>query len=110
MNKDRIIEILEDYEYFVDDDYGGSYQHIDCSQRACTPMGILQILDYIDKLESNWKVLKEWLEKEIKRLEDIQNPKKGIKPYGQEFDNYTLIIGAYSNCLDKMNELKGSTK
>lgn len=70
MNKKRIIEILEDYEYFVDDDYGGSYQHIDCSQRACTPMGILQILDYIDKLESNWKALKEWLEKDaFKNLE-----------------------------------------
>ena len=61
MNKERIIEILEDYEYFVDDDYGGSYQHINCSQRACTPIGILQILDYIDKLESNRKALKEWL-------------------------------------------------
>lgn len=60
MNKERIVEILEDYEYFVDDDYGGNYQHIDCSQRACTPIGILQILDYIDKLESNWKALKEW--------------------------------------------------
>ena len=85
MNKERIVEILEDYEYFVDDDYGGSYQHIDCSQRACTPMGILQILDYIDKLESNWEALKEWLIEQRKY------------DHGED---------KYGDTLDKMNELE----
>ena len=85
MNKERIIEILEDYEYFVDDDYGGSYQHINCSQRACTPIGILQILDYIDKLESNRKALKEWLIEQRKY------------DYGED---------KYGDTLDKMKELE----
>ncbi len=54
--------------------------------------------------------LEKWLRSEIKRLEDIQNPKKGIKPYGEEYNHYTLLIGAYDNALDKLQELKGVDK
>ena len=43
MDKEKIIEILEDYEFFVDDDFGGHYEHIDCFQRARIPLGILEI-------------------------------------------------------------------
>lgn len=28
MNKEKIIEILEDYEFFVDDDFGGHYEQL----------------------------------------------------------------------------------
>lgn len=77
MNKEKVIEILKSFEYFLDDDWGGSYHSIDCSQRATTPMGILKILDYIDDLNKalneikeycnnpfNWKYADHYLEKE----------------------------------------------
>lgn len=63
MNKEKIIEILEDYEFFVDDDYGGHYEHIDCSQRALTPLGIVEILDYIFNLEQQCKNQNEVIDK-----------------------------------------------
>ena len=68
MNKEEIIEILEDYEFFVDDDFGGHYEHINCSQRALTPLGIVNILDYIDDLEQQVKKQKEVIDKANKYL------------------------------------------
>lgn len=59
MDKEKIIEILEDYEFFVDDDFGGHYEHINCSQKALTPLGIVEILDYISELEQQVKKQKE---------------------------------------------------
>lgn len=70
MNKEKIIKILEDYEYFVDDDYGGHYENINCSQKALTPLGILNILDYIDELKQENKQLKEVIEEVRKYIED----------------------------------------
>ena len=64
MDKEKIIEILEDYEFFVDDDFGGHYEHINCSQRALTPLGIVNILDYIENLEQQCKKQKEIIKKE----------------------------------------------
>lgn len=49
----------------------------------------------IDKLQSNWNSLREWLEKEYKKY-DI-----GIKTYGQAQVEETL---------NKMNELEGENK
>lgn len=63
MSKEEIVKILEDYEFFVDDDWGGHYEHINCSQRALTPLGIIQILDYIDNLEQQCKKQKEVIDK-----------------------------------------------
>lgn len=63
MNKEEIIEILEDYEFFADDDFGGHYEHINCSQRALTPLGIVNILDYIDNLEQQCKKQKEVIDR-----------------------------------------------
>lgn len=52
--------------------------------------------------------LEKWLEMEIKRIEELQNPAKSkVKPYGEEYNNYTLIIGTYDNALDKLQKLKG---
>lgn len=65
----------------------------------------------IERLNSVINKLEEWLRSEIKRIEELQNPAKSkIKPYGEEYNNYTLIIGAYDNALDKLQELKGSDK
>lgn len=64
----------------------------------------------IEKLNNIINKLEKWLESEIQRLEKIQNSKKGVKPYGQEYNNLTLLIGAYDNALDELRELKGSDK
>lgn len=69
MDKEKIIEILEDYEFFVDDDYGGHYEHINCSQRALTPLGILAMLDYISNLEQQCKKQKKVIDMFSARLE-----------------------------------------
>lgn len=69
MNKEKVINILKSFEYFVDDDYGGHYENIDCSQRACTPLGILKILDYIDSLNE--------------ALNEIKTVVKGYMPTNQ---------------------------
>ena len=66
-------------------------------------------LKEIERLNNIINELEKWLRSEIKRIEELQNPAKSkIKPYGEEYNNYTLIIGAYDNALDKLQELKGS--
>lgn len=72
MEKEKILKILEDYEYFVDDDWGGHYEHINCKQRAFTPLGILEILDYIDNLETQLKKQKEINQKSIEYIKEKQ--------------------------------------
>lgn len=78
MDKGKIIEILEDYEFFVDDDFGGHYEHINCSQKALTPLGIVEILDYISNLEQQCKKQREvidmFLEKVDKNKKLLNNP------------------------------------
>lgn len=70
MDKEKIIEILEDYEFFVDDDFGGHYEHINCSQKALTPLGIVEILDYISELEQQVKKQKEVINDVIEYVEN----------------------------------------
>ena len=70
MGKEEIIKILEDYEYFVDDDFGGYYEHINCKQRAFTPLGILEILDYIDNLQTQLKKQQEIIDKIRKEVNE----------------------------------------
>ena len=64
----------------------------------------------IERLNNIINEYDKWLENEIQRLEKIQSPKRGVKPYGQEYNNITLLIGAYDNALDKLQELKGVDK
>lgn len=70
MDKEKIIEILEDYEFFVDDDFGGHYEHINCSQKALTPLGIVEILDYISELEQQCKRQKEVIDRIDKYIKE----------------------------------------
>lgn len=70
MDKGKIIEILEDYEFFVDDDFGGHYEHINCSQKALTPLGIVEILDYISELEQQCKRQKEVIDRIDKYIKE----------------------------------------
>lgn len=70
MDKGKIIEILEDYEFFVDDDFGGHYEHINCSQKALTPLGIIEILDYISNLEQQCKKQQEVIDKTVEYIKE----------------------------------------
>lgn len=92
MDKEKIIEILEDYEFFVDDDFGGHYEHIDCSQRALTPLGIIIILDYIDELEQQCKKQKEVIDKLnfIKNRKNQGASQENINKMAIEFVNSYL--------------------
>lgn len=70
-----------------------------------------ELLEEVERLNNIINELKKWLRSEIKRIEELQNPAKSkIKPYGEEYNNYTLIIGAYDNVLYKLQELKGDDK
>lgn len=68
MTKEALIKILEGYEVFVDDDYGGSYQNIIAYtkdkkiSKAFTSLGALQIIYTFEKMQKENKKLKEQLE------------------------------------------------
>lgn len=85
MDKEKIIEILGDYEFFVDDDYGGHYEHIDCSQRARTPFGIINILDYISNLEQQAQKQKEVIDRIKEYIEPLITNKDDEECYPINF-------------------------
>lgn len=87
MDKGKIIEILEDYEFFVDDDFGGHYEHINCSQKALTPLGIVEILDYISELEQQVKKQKEVIDKAIEFIKSSQCKYDGWEITNQLYEN-----------------------
>ena len=87
MDKGKIIEILEDYEFFVDDDFGGHYEHINCSQKALTPLGIIEILDYISELEQRVKKQKEVIDKAIEFIKSSQCKYDGWEIANQLYEN-----------------------
>lgn len=83
MTKEALIKILEGYEVFVDDDYGGSYQNIIAYtkdkkiSKAFTSLGALQIIYTFEKMQKENKKLKEQLERsERARKEAIDEIKE----------------------------------
>lgn len=79
MTKEALIKILEGYEVFVDDDYGGSYQNIIAYtkdkkiSKAFTSLGALQIIYTFEKMQKENQQLKEKLERsENARKEAIE--------------------------------------
>lgn len=87
MDKEKIIEILEDYEFFVDDDFGGHYEHINCSQKALTPLGIVEILDYISELEQQVKTQQLMIDKAIEFIKSSQCKYDGWEITNQLYEN-----------------------
>lgn len=75
MTKEKLIKILEDYEIFVDDDFGGSYKSIIAYtpdkkvSRAHTPIGTLKIIDTFEEIQNQNKRYKEVIDKAIKYIE-----------------------------------------
>ena len=51
-----------------------------------------------------------WLEEETEKINDLINPKKGIKPYGEELNILETIRNVYMDCKDKLQELKDGKK
>ncbi len=105
MDKEKIIEILEDYEFFVDDDFGGHYEHINCSQKALTPLGIIEILDYISELEQQVKKQKEAINKIQMIITDMQLELIGIKPYHSFVVDGNIIRNMTKNIEDILKEV-----
>ena len=75
MTKEELIKILDGYEVFVDDDWGGSYKSIisyapDKSvSRAHTSLGALEIIDAFEKMQKEKQELIDYLKEELKKLE-----------------------------------------
>lgn len=71
MTIDELIKILENYEVFVDDDYGGSYKSVIAYapdkkvSRAHTPIGTLKIIDTFEEIQKENQNLKKQLEEGI---------------------------------------------
>ena len=67
MTIDELIKILENYEVFVDDDYGGSYKSVIAYapdkkvSRAHTPTGTLKIIDTFEEIQKENQELKKRL-------------------------------------------------
>lgn len=75
MNEEELIKILEDYEIFVDDDYGGSYQSIiyydkeKKISKAHTTISALKIIEIFNKLQKE----NEQLKQQLKQRDNIIN-------------------------------------
>lgn len=69
MTEEELIKILEDYEIFVDDDYGGSYQSIiyydkeKKVSKAHTTISALKIIETFNNLQKENKELNKKLQK-----------------------------------------------
>lgn len=74
MSREELIKILEDYEIFVDDDFGGSYKSIIAYtpdkkvSRAHTPIGTLKIIDTFEEIQNQNKEYKEVIDKAKSKL------------------------------------------
>lgn len=78
MTREELIKILEDYEIFVDDDFGGSYESIIAYtpdkkiSRAHTPIGTLKIIDTFEEIQNQNKEYKEVINKALHRIQLLQ--------------------------------------
>lgn len=78
MTREELIKILEDYEIFVDDDFGGSYKSIIAYtpdkkvSRAHTPIGTLKIIDTFEEIQNQNKEYKEVINKALHRIQLLQ--------------------------------------
>lgn len=84
MTREELIKILEDYEIFIDDDFGGSYKSIiayapdKTVSRAHTPIGTLKIIDTFEEIQNQNKKYKEVIDRAIEYLESNRIREKVI--------------------------------
>lgn len=71
MKDNELIEILKEFEIFVDDDYGGSYQSVISYtkdkkiSRAFSCFGALKIIDEFEKMQKEKQELINYLKEQI---------------------------------------------
>lgn len=105
MTIDELIKILEDYEVFVDDDYGGSYKSVIAYtpdkkvSRAHTPIGTLKIIDTFEKIQNQNKEYKEVIDK-LNKLEDIRLLTMYFEDGGE------MSVLPYEDILDILKEVE----
>ena len=90
---DELIKILENYEIFVDDDYGGSYKSVITYapdkkvSRAHTPIGTLKIIDTFEEIHKENQELKKELKEKNDFINKLQATKDRLDKYDYERTN-----------------------
>ena len=109
MTIDELIKILENYEVFVDDDYGGSYKSVIAYapdkkvSRAHTPIGTLKIIDTFEEIKKENQDLK-------KQLEDMTLCRDIASGHRKEVqDRETILLNQQKKFIEYLeNEIKNS--
>lgn len=105
MTREELIKILEDYEIFVDDDFGGSYKSIIAYtpdkkvSRDHTPIGTLKIIDTFEEIQNQNKKYKEVIDK-LNKLEDIRLLTMYFEDGGE------MSVLPYEDILDILKEVE----
>lgn len=104
MTKEELIKILEEYEVFVDDDYGGSYQSIIAYtkdkkiSKAFTSLGALEIIDTFEKMQKEKQELIDYLKDSIKMTSDFRKDEEDDDMF------YLGKIRAFQQILSKIEK------
>lgn len=114
MTIDELIKILENYEVFVDDDYGGSYKSVIAYapdkkvSRAHTPIGTLKIIDTFEEIQKENQELKTQQKEFIEYLEDYIDALKQQKETVEGLDiGEEHILMILEEVLEKYKEITG---
>lgn len=98
MTIDELIKILENYEVFVDDDYGGSYKSVIAYapdkkvSRAHTPTGTLKIIDTFEEIQNQNKKYKEVIDKVIECISELDDNTDDTTCYDIDKDTRDYIL------------------
>ena len=90
---DELIKTLENYEVFVDDDYGGSYKSVIAYapdkkvSRAHTPIDTLKIIDTFEEIHKENQELKKELKEKNDFINKLQATKDRLDKYDYERTN-----------------------
>ena len=93
MTREELIKILENYEIFVDDDYGGSYKSVIAYapdkkvSRAHTPIDTLKIIDTFEEIHKENQELKKELKEKNDFINKLQATKDRLDKYDYERTN-----------------------
>ena len=97
MKNNELIEILKEFEIFVDDDYGGSYQSVISYtkdkkiSRAFSCNGALKIIDEFDKMQQEKQELTNYLKEKIEKLHNDTSGLYSGVVYGK-IESYKEIL------------------
>lgn len=98
MSREELIKILEDYEIFVDDDFGGSYKSIIAYtpdkkiSRSHTPIGTLKIIDTFKEIQNQNKKYKEVIDEVIEYISELDDNKDDTTCYDIDKNTRDYIL------------------